>query len=101
MCIIILTVCCQSAGTAKHSKKKKAKEVNTKSVKKGGQQDKPYKQPTQKQEVQDDGTVDDEEPNVSAEVDMIDALTGIPVLEDELLFAVPVVAPYNTLINYK
>ncbi|KAI4467690.1 nuclear export mediator factor nemf [Holotrichia oblita] len=91
----------QSAGTAKDTKKKKAKEINTKSVKKGGQQNKPYKQHIQKQEVQDDGTVDDDEPNVQAEVDMIDALTGIPVSEDELLFAVPVVAPYNTLINYK
>jgi hypothetical protein len=35
------------------------------------------------------------------EVDMLDALTGAPVDEDELLFAVPVVAPYQTLHNYK
>ena len=28
-------------------------------------------------------------------------IVGIPVLEDELLFAVPVCAPYSTLINYK
>lgn len=27
--------------------------------------------------------------------------SGIPVAEDELLFAVPVVAPYNTMANYK
>ena len=26
---------------------------------------------------------------------------GIPVQEDELLFAVPVCAPYNTMANYK
>lgn len=26
---------------------------------------------------------------------------GIPLPEDELLFAVPVVAPYNTMTNYK
>lgn len=32
---------------------------------------------------------------------MIDALTGIPQVDDELLFAVPVIAPYNTLLNYK
>ncbi|VEN38905.1 unnamed protein product [Callosobruchus maculatus] len=44
---------------------------------------------------------DEEEPTVQADVDMIDSLTGIPVTEDELLFAVPVVAPYNTLSNYK
>lgn len=35
------------------------------------------------------------------EVDMLDSLTGSPVDEDELLFAVPVVAPYQTLHNYK
>ena len=38
---------------------------------------------------------------VNAEVDMLDSLTGIPTSEDELLFAVPVVAPYNTMTNYK
>ncbi|XP_023345305.1 nuclear export mediator factor NEMF [Eurytemora carolleeae] len=38
---------------------------------------------------------------VNDETDMLDSLTGIPVLEDELLFAVPVCAPYSTLINYK
>ncbi|KAI5702297.1 hypothetical protein M8J76_004701 [Diaphorina citri] len=41
------------------------------------------------------------EPVVSAEVDMLDSLTGQPCNEDELLFAVPVVAPYVTLTNYK
>lgn len=35
------------------------------------------------------------------EVDMLNSLTGLPVDEDELLFAVPVVAPYQTLHNYK
>lgn len=44
---------------------------------------------------------DEDEPVVQADVDMIDALTGIPIPEDELLFAVPVIAPYNTLSNYK
>jgi hypothetical protein len=38
---------------------------------------------------------------VADEVDMLDTLTGAPVDEDELLFAVPVVAPYQTLTNYK
>uniref|UniRef100_A0A1B6MPX6 NFACT RNA-binding domain-containing protein n=1 Tax=Graphocephala atropunctata TaxID=36148 RepID=A0A1B6MPX6_9HEMI len=38
---------------------------------------------------------------VAADVDMLDSLTGLPLPEDELLFAVPVVAPYNTLVNYK
>merc|ERR1719270_3254136 len=38
---------------------------------------------------------------VSDEVDMIDALTGIPITEDELMFAVPMIGPYNAMINYK
>ena len=43
-----------------------------------------------------------EEPaNVNVEIDLLDSLTGIPVQEDELLFAVPVVAPYNTMTSYK
>jgi hypothetical protein len=38
---------------------------------------------------------------VAADVDMLESLTGMPVPEDELLFAIPVVAPYSTLLNYK
>lgn len=52
-----------------------------------------------KEPAEDGG--DEDEPVVQADVDMIDALTGIPHPEDELLFAVPVIAPYNTLSNYK
>uniref|UniRef100_A0A182JMM1 NFACT RNA-binding domain-containing protein n=1 Tax=Anopheles atroparvus TaxID=41427 RepID=A0A182JMM1_ANOAO len=37
----------------------------------------------------------------AADLDMLDALTGQPVEEDELLFAIPVVAPYQSLHNYK
>uniref|UniRef100_A0A182QAN7 NFACT RNA-binding domain-containing protein n=1 Tax=Anopheles farauti TaxID=69004 RepID=A0A182QAN7_9DIPT len=36
-----------------------------------------------------------------ADLDMLDTLTGQPVEEDELLFAIPVVAPYQSLHNYK
>ena len=43
----------------------------------------------------------EEEKMPASEVDMLDSLTGIPHAEDELLFAVPVVAPYNTMTNYK
>merc|ERR1719354_228961 len=43
----------------------------------------------------------EEEKVVNDETDMLDSLTGIPVQEDELLFAVPVCAPYNTLVNFK
>jgi len=45
--------------------------------------------------------VDDEDTGPVPEVDMLDQLTGRPFAEDELLFAVPVIAPYNTLLNYK
>merc|ERR1719474_275219 len=38
---------------------------------------------------------------VSDEVDMIDALTGIPIAEDELMFAVTMIGPYNAMPNYK
>lgn len=43
----------------------------------------------------------EEEPTVAADVNMLESLTGIPIPEDELLFAIPVVAPYSTLLNYK
>ncbi|KAL7296937.1 hypothetical protein TKK_0009377 [Trichogramma kaykai] len=45
--------------------------------------------------------IDEEDPGPGPEVDMLDQFTGKPVPEDELLFAVPVVAPYSTLTNYK
>jgi hypothetical protein len=38
---------------------------------------------------------------VDDELGMLAALTGLPVTEDELLFAVPVVAPYATMLQYK
>ena len=37
----------------------------------------------------------------NADVDMIDSLTGIPNDEDELLFAIPIIAPYQSLQNYQ
>lgn len=45
--------------------------------------------------------VEEEDTGPGPEVDMLDQLTGKPVAEDELLFAVPVIAPYNTVLNYK
>jgi len=36
-----------------------------------------------------------------ADVDMLDSLTGLPVAEDSILFAVPVVAPYSAMINFR
>jgi len=88
----------QSSGSGKDTKKsKKNKEIQNSKNKKGPPRI--PKAPPQKTENQEDA--DEDEPGAQAEVDMIDALTGQPLSEDELLFAVPVIAPYNTLSNYK
>lgn len=54
-------------------------------------------------EPSDDVDVADEDENQgdANEADMLNSLTGCPVEEDEILFALPVVAPYNALQNYK
>jgi len=54
-------------------------------------------------EIQADNEDEEEEkaPVVNDETDMLDTLTGIPFPEDELLFAIPVVAPYSTILNFK
>lgn len=49
-------------------------------------------------EEQDD--VADDAPT-TGDIEMLDALTGCPMDEDELLFAVPVIAPYQAMQNYK
>ncbi|KAG8041494.1 hypothetical protein G9C98_002787 [Cotesia typhae] len=48
-----------------------------------------------------EGEEDDDEVLPAPELDMLDQFTGKPVDEDELLFAVPVIAPYSTVVNYK
>ncbi|XP_018801731.1 PREDICTED: nuclear export mediator factor NEMF homolog [Bactrocera latifrons] len=45
--------------------------------------------------------VDDDDMPAGADVAMLDALTGQPLEDDELLFVIPVVAPYQALQNYK
>jgi len=53
-------------------------------------------------QVQDEGVDDvDELVVAAADVDMLDSLTGCPVEEDEILFAVPVIAPYQSLQHFK
>lgn len=56
-----------------------------------------------KKSEDNDNSEDDEEEKVTdqSEIQMVDSLTGSPYPEDELLFAVPVVAPYSALTNYK
>lgn len=61
--------------------------------------------PQQKQfnnEAGGDGTGEiDDDVGPAPDIDMLDQLTGKPFEDDELLFAVPVIAPYNTVLNYK
>ncbi|EDV93885.1 nuclear export mediator factor NEMF homolog [Drosophila grimshawi] len=38
---------------------------------------------------------------VIVDADLLDTLTGVPLDDDELLFAIPVVAPYQSLQQYK
>ncbi|KAB0803533.1 hypothetical protein PPYR_00503 [Photinus pyralis] len=87
----------QSAGSGKDTKKgKKSKEAipikNTKIPR-------VPKVTAPKSENVEEG--DEEESGAQVEIDMINTLTGQPFVEDELLFAVPIIAPYNALNNYK
>ena len=107
--VLNITACFQSAGTGKDTKKGKKSKVS--SGKESSRVEKKvnalqiYKSaPVPKTGA--DGEDSDagetvEKVTLAADVDMLDSLTGIPVPEDELLFAIPVVAPYNTLHNFK
>ncbi|XP_017879873.1 nuclear export mediator factor NEMF homolog [Ceratina calcarata] len=89
----------KSAGAAKEDKKKNRNKDPSgpkQQTKKKGTMRPP---PQQNSQIVDN--IEDEDTGPGPEVDMLDQLTGKPVLEDELLFAVPVVAPYNTVLNYK
>jgi len=80
----------QSAGNKKQqSEKEEEQEELRKNI---------QRKPSEYQKLIDE---DIDDTPVAAEVDMLDTLTGCPVEEDELLFAIPVVAPYQTLQNYK
>jgi predicted ribosome quality control (RQC) complex YloA/Tae2 family protein len=81
----------KSAGSGKDSRKTKKQEEEENYKKSAAR--KPQPKPKAGEEMDDTPAAD--------EVDMLDQLTGIPHDEDELLFAVPVVAPYQTLHNYK
>lgn len=82
----------KSSGMGKDAKKTKKGEVeaNQKAL---GKKPQPRLKPLE-EDIQDDAPA-------SADVDMLDSLTGCPHEEDELLFAVPVIAPYQTLHSYK
>lgn len=79
------------AGSGKDSRKTKKQEEEENYQKSAAR--KPQPKPKTGEEMDETPAAD--------EVDMLDSLTGLPLDEDELLFAVPVVAPYQTLHNYK
>jgi len=95
----------QSQGKEKVSKNKKNKrgleQLYGKSKATAPKEKRPPPKP--KTEIIDgeEVVVEEEKVAVNDETDMLDSLTGVPVAEDELLFAVPVCGPYNTLLNYK
>ncbi|XP_059610612.1 ribosome quality control complex subunit NEMF homolog [Phlebotomus argentipes] len=83
----------KSDGRGAKEKKKKAQEEELKKFNRRNVAARKPREPVEGEEL-------DETP-AAADVDMLDFLTGAPVEEDELLFAVPVIAPYQTLHNYK
>jgi Domain of unknown function (DUF3441). len=93
----------QSAGNKENKKSKKGKREKggiAKLTREIDSRHPPRPQPAVDPDEREGDEIETE-PVVSAEVDMLDSLTGQPCNEDELLFAVPVVAPYVTLTNYK
>ncbi|CAH1394028.1 unnamed protein product [Nezara viridula] len=111
----------ESAGTSKAAEKKNRKHQNKKndknytlkveknqntegfpkpekiSIKPVVSQNPPYN------EKLDDGddTKDDEITVETNELDMLQSLTGVPHEDDEILFALPIVAPYTSILNNK
>lgn len=70
------------------------------------QQEQPLEEQNEKSTNRKDAAeldaVDEDETQADGnDTDMLNSLTGLPVEEDEILFALPVVAPYNALNNYK
>lgn len=56
---------------------------------------------TKEPRLDEDGNDDVDENPAGADIELLDSLTGCPIDEDELLFAVPVIAPYQAMHNYK
>lgn len=48
-----------------------------------------------------DAVDDDGDQPTGTDIDILNSLTGLPQTEDELLYVIPVVAPYSTLMPYK
>ncbi|XP_043277950.1 nuclear export mediator factor NEMF homolog [Venturia canescens] len=97
----ILMEVLKSAGAAKEDKRKNKNQdpSGPKQGKKRGNLNKPNLAALQYAKNMENA--DDDDVGPAPEIDMLDQLTGKPLAEDELLFAVPVIAPYNTVLNYK
>ncbi|XP_068212813.1 ribosome quality control complex subunit NEMF-like [Palaemon carinicauda] len=109
----------QSAGNSKDNKKgSKSGKKSMDSEPRGKQQSnvkgniqKPTTQPKTdttdldtpqiKQEADKDEEEEEETEKVADDLNIINALTALPVSEDELLYAIPVCAPYVAMTNYK
>uniref|UniRef100_A0A672J2C4 Ribosome quality control complex subunit NEMF n=1 Tax=Salarias fasciatus TaxID=181472 RepID=A0A672J2C4_SALFA len=88
----------QSAGSAKDEKEKGKK------GKKGKGKDEPVRKPPpqkQQQKAQPAEAAVKTAQQTGGEENLLTSLTGQPHMEDVLLFAVPVCAPYTALSNYK
>lgn len=91
----------QSAGATKEDKRKNRNKDVTGPKQQGKKKGPPKTINFVPQNPQVAENADEEDPGPGPDVDMLDQLTGKPLPEDELLFSVPVVAPYSTLQNYK
>lgn len=50
---------------------------------------------------EDEGDEEDDSVQLADDINIINSLTAIPMAEDEILYAVPVCAPYTTMTNYR
>ncbi|XP_066952776.1 ribosome quality control complex subunit NEMF [Macrobrachium rosenbergii] len=111
----------QSAGSSKDTKKgskggKKSTDSESKGMRQPSNKGSNQKQSVQpktdskdldalqiKQDIDKDEEDEDEEEaeKVADDLNIINALTALPVPEDELLYAIPICAPYAAMTNYK
>ncbi|XP_063613689.1 ribosome quality control complex subunit NEMF-like isoform X2 [Penaeus indicus] len=103
----------QSMGNAKESKKAKGNKKDVKEGKGKGPKPRPSEtqarpeaaqpKPEDEQGKKEEDQEEEEEdtPQIADDLNIVNALTAQPVAEDELLYAIPVCAPYSTMANYK
>lgn len=90
----------QSAGSKKENSRKSLKQAKEQLAQEKRVKRIPKAVPTKTQSLNKD---DVEEVNIPVDTDlsMLSRLTGLPQASDKIIFALPVVAPYNTLVVYK